>query len=261
MLIRAVRTRIFREGEQLVPFIIRYVKRVKDGSIIVVTSKIVSLSERRVSGKSGPRAKERLIRAESQWAMRTKYTWLTIKDDMVMSSAGVDESNADGKMVLLPKDSFKTARALRERLKKHYRVKNLGIIVSDSRLLPLRAGVVGVALGYSGFGGVRDYRGTPDIFGRKLKLTRTDVADSLATAAVAVMGEGAERQPLAVITGLSAPACADRQAGALVEFKEKVDRSELTMDPREDIYQPLFEKIRKIKWRKSRIKNGYERGR
>lgn len=163
------------------------------------------------------------------------------------------KSNADGKMILLPKDSFKAARELRRKLKKHYRVKNLGVIISDSRLLPLRAGIVGVALGYSGFGGVRDYRGTSDIFGRKLKFTRTDIADSLATAAVALMGEGAEQQPLAVITGLSA------QAGAPVEFKDKINRNELVMDPRDDIYQPLFEKIRKIKWRKGRIRGGYER--
>ena len=155
-------------------------------------------------------------------------------------SSGVDESNANGKIILLPKDSFKTARVLCEKLKKHYRIKDLGVIISDSRLLPLRAGIVGVALGYSGFRGVRDYRGTPDIFGRKLKLSRTDIADSLATAAVLLMGEGAEQQPLAVIT--KAP----------VQFTNKTDRNELFIDPREDIYQPLFEEIKKIRWTKNR---------
>lgn len=220
----------------MVPFITRYLKRIGENSIIVVTSKIVALSEGRVREITDARTRERLIRSESQWAMRTKYTWLTIKDNMVLSSVGVDESNADGKIILLPKDSFKAARQLREKLKKHYRVRKLGIIVSDSRLLPLRAGIVGIALGYAGFSGVRDYRGTPDIFGRTLKLSRTDVADSLATAAVLFMGEGAERRPLAVIT--KAP----------VEFKDAIDRRELFIDPREDIYQPLFEKIKKIRW-------------
>ena len=155
-----------------------------------------------------------------------------------MAAAGVDESSANGKIILLPEDSFKASEAIRRQLKKHYRIKKLGIIVSDSRLLPLRAGVVGVALGYSGFKGVRDYRGTPDIFGRILKLSRTDVADGLATAAVLLMGEGAEQQPLAVITN------------APVEFQDKIDQRELVINIREDIYQPLFEKIKKIKWKK-----------
>ena len=238
MLIRPIRTRVFKEGELLIPFIKKHVKKLSDGSILVVTSKIISLSEKRVRVIKDSGTRERLIKSESQWAMKTKYTWLTIKDDMVMAAAGVDESNANGKIILLPEDSFKASEAIRRQLKKHYRIKKLGIIVSDSRLLPLRAGVVGVALGYSGFKGVRDYRGTPDIFGRILKLSRTDVADGLATAAVLLMGEGAEQQPLAVITN------------APVEFQDKIDQRELVINIREDIYQPLFEKIKKIKWKK-----------
>lgn len=240
MHIRPVRTRIFREGEALIPFITDHIKKLAESSIIIVTSKIVSLSEKRTSEIKDAGTRDRIVKSESQWAMRTKYTWLTIKDNTVMASAGVDESNADGKIILLPKNSFAAAHRIREKFKKYYGVKNLGVIITDSRLLPLRAGIVGIALGYSGFGGVRDYRGTPDIFGRILEFSRTDVADSLATAAVLLMGEGAEQRPLAVITG------------APVQFKNKIDRRELFIDPREDIYQPLFEKIRKIRWTKRR---------
>lgn len=222
----------------LLPFVDRYVKKLNDKSILIVTSKIVSLSEGNVREIKTSHTREDLIKAESEFAMRTKYTWLTVKDGMVMSSAGIDESNAKGKIVLLPRNSFKTAERLRRGLMKRHHIKNLGVIITDSRLLPLRAGVVGVALGWSGFKGVRDYRGKPDIFGRILKLSRTDLADSLATAAVAVMGEGAEQQPLALITD------------APVEFREKIDRNELSIDIKEDIYQPLFEKIKRIKWRK-----------
>lgn len=238
MLVRPVKTRIFKEGEALVPFIVRHIKKVPERTVVVVTSKIVSLSESRAHAIEDAHTRERLIRAESQWAMRTKYTWLTIKDNMVMSSAGVDESNADGKIILLPEDSFAAAARIRAALKKHYRVRQLGVIVSDSRLLPLRSGIVGVALGYAGFRGIKDYRGTPDIFGRLLKRSKTDVADSLATAAVLTMGEGAERQPLALITD------------APVEFVERIDRTELAINIREDIYQPLFERIRRIKWKR-----------
>jgi F420-0:gamma-glutamyl ligase len=143
----------------------------------------------------------------------------------------VDESNADGRLLLLPKDSWKSAMMLRKKLMKHYQVKKLGILITDSRLLPLRAGVVGVALGYAGFKGVRDYRGTPDLFGRKLKLSRTDVADSLATAAVFLMGEGNESMPLAVIHD------------APVQYTNNTNRKELTIDPKEDVYAPLFKNL------------------
>jgi F420-0:gamma-glutamyl ligase len=148
---------------------------------------------------------------------------------MVMASAGIDESNANGKVILLPKNSFKSAGYIRKELKKHFKIKNLGILITDSRIFPLRAGIVGVALGYSGFKGVRDYRGKKDIFGRILKFSRTDVADSLATAAVLPMGEGDEKQPIALITDTS------------IEFDEKINKNELRINPEEDLYMPFFQ--------------------
>lgn len=239
MIVKAIKTRIFKENEDLLSFILKYVKNLKEGSILVVTSKIVALAEGRIASinasLSHDEMREKIIKSESDYMLRTKYTWLTIKDGMVMSSAGIDESNANGKIILLPKDSFKTAESLRKQLQQKFKIKNLGVLITDSRLFPLRAGVVGAAIGYAGFKGVRDYRGTADIFGRILKLSRTDVADGLATSAVLCMGEGKEQQPLALITD------------ALVSFTEKINKKELCVDPREDLYQPLFEKIKKVK--------------
>ena len=194
MIIRPIKTRIFKEDDDLASFVCTYIKRMPERSVIVVTSKIVALSEGRTAPGGNARAKEKLIRAESEFAMPTKYVWLTIKDGMVMASAGIDESNANGKLILLPKDSFKTASFLRKKLREHYGVKHLGILITDSRTIPLRAGITGVALGYAGFRGLKDYCGRPDIFGRKFKFSRVNVADSLATAAVFVMGEGREQQ-------------------------------------------------------------------
>lgn len=239
MQIKTIKTKVFKENENLIEFILKYIKSIPENSVLVITSKIVALSEGRTIeiDKSIDHFKFRtsIIKKESDFMLRTKYTWLTIKDGMLMSSAGIDESNADGKIVLLPKDSFKSAQFIRKELCKKFKIKNLGILITDSRLFPLRAGIVGVALGYSGFKGVRDYRGTPDIFGRILKLSRTDVADSLATSAVLCMGEGKEQQPLALIKD------------APVSFTEKINKKELLINLKEDMYLPFFEKIKKLK--------------
>ena len=231
MIIQPIKTRIFKEGEDLAAFVIRYIKKIPERTVLVITSKIVALAEGRTALAENEEAKEKLILAESEFAIKTKYVWLTIKDGMVMASAGIDESNAMGKLILLPRDSFRAASLLRKKLQKIYGVKNLGILITDSRTIPLRAGIAGVALGYAGFRGIKDYRGTTDIFGRKLKFSRTDIADSLAAAAVLTMGEGREQQPLAMVT--KAP----------VQFCDKVSRQELRIDIREDMYGPLFSQL------------------
>ena len=264
MIVQPIKTRVFQEGDDLFAFITAYVKELTERAVIVVTSKIVALAEKRTAIIKNAKTKENLIRAESEFAIPTKYVWLTVKDGMVMASAGIDESkakliraeselaiptkyvwltvkdgmvmasagidesNANGKLILLPKDSFKTARLLRNKLRQRYDVRNLGVLITDSRTVPLRAGVTGVAVGYAGFRGIKDYRDTPDIFGRKFEFSRTNMADGLATAAVLVMGEGNERQPLAIIE--SAP----------VEFSDNVNRRELYIDIQEDMYRPLF---------------------
>lgn len=233
MKIQAVKTRIFKEREDLAKFIVEHLGRVKERSILVVTSKIIALSEGRTAPFKSHRAKTKLIRAESQIALRAKPVWLTIKDGMFMASAGIDESNANGKLVLLPKDSFAAAEELYKKLRRKFGVKHFGILVTDSRTTPLRSGVVGAALGYAGFCGIKDYRGALDIFGRKFKFSRVNVADSLAAAAVLVMGEGRERQPLAVIEDPP------------VKFCAAIRRKELQIDIRDDMYRPLFKELLK----------------
>ncbi len=229
MIIKPIKTKIFKEGDDLLTFITDHLKKISDKSVVVVTSKIVALSEKRTVVFKNIKLKEKLIREESQFAISTKHVWLTIKDNMLMASSGIDESNANGKLILLPKDSFRSAHILRNKLQKFYQIKNLGILITDSRTMPLRAGVIGVALGYAGFRGLRDYRGMPDIFGRKFKFSRTNIADSLATSAVCVMGEGNEQQPLAIIKDIS------------IKFCDRIYRKELSIDIEDDMYRPFFQ--------------------
>ncbi|MFA7309370.1 MAG: coenzyme F420-0:L-glutamate ligase [Candidatus Paceibacterota bacterium] len=235
MNIRAVRTTVFKEGEDLVLFLSDHMPRLKDDSIVVVASKVVALAEGRVAMAKTKKEFGKLVRSESEWIQKTKLGNLALKDGILMWNAGIDSSNADGKLVLLPKDSYAAADTLRKTLKKHYKIKNLGIILSDSRVMPLRAGVVGIALGYAGFKGTRDYRGKKDMFGKKLKYTQTDIADALATAAIIEMGEGNEQKPFCVIEDAS------------VEFCERVKRNEMLVAPEDDMYRPLFKLPKKRK--------------
>ncbi len=231
MQVRPVKTRIFRERENLADFVVAHIPTLRDGSVLVVTSKIAALAEGRTSALTDNKSKEKLIRAESDFAMKTKWVWLTLKDRFFIANAGIDESNADGKLVLLPKDSYRAASALRTELMKRYRVKRLGVLITDSRVLPLRAGIVGLALGYAGMKGLHDYVGKKDLFGRAFKFEKTNVADCLASSAVLVMGEGAERQPLAIIED------------APMEFSQRVQSRELSIPLSDDIYLPFFAKV------------------
>lgn len=234
MLVRPVKTRIFKEGESLPNFIEKYVPKLKENSVLIVTSKIVALAEKRTA-PNDPKTKERLIKSESTFALPTKWVWLTLKDGFVIANAGIDESNANGKLILLPKDSFKAAAKIRTEMMKRYKVKNLAVILTDSRIWPLRAGVTGVALGYAGLKGLKDYRKEKDLFGRGFKFETVSVVDGLAAAAVLTMGEGDECIPLAVIEG------------APVEFATRVKPHELQIPLEDDIYLPFFGKLPKLR--------------
>ncbi len=229
MQLLAQKTARFKEGQSLADFIVKELPSLKEGSILVVTSKIVSLAE----GRTVPLSEKQIsIRKEGQRSVSTKKVVLAIKDGMIMANAGVDESNADGKIILLPKDAYKSAEILRRTLMKKYKLKRLGIIISDSALMPLRRGVVAAAIGYAGFRGLRDYLGTKDLFGRKMTMTQTNIADALASSAIVLMGEGNEQKPLAVIIGVP------------VVFTNKTQKGMLRMPEKEDMFYPLLKHLR-----------------
>jgi coenzyme F420-0:L-glutamate ligase/coenzyme F420-1:gamma-L-glutamate ligase len=231
MEIRPIKTRVFEVAENLLVFLDQYFLDIKEQSVLVVASKIVALSQGRAVPMVEGSAKEQIIQEESQLAIPTEQVYLTIKDGLFMANAGIDESNADNKMILLPSDSFQSAEMIRNYFQNKYQLKELGVIITDSHCLPLRAGVIAVALGYAGFVGLKDYSGQSDLFGRPFKFSKVDIADSLATAASLCMGEGDESQPLAII--LRPP----------VEYCDKIDKNELIMLAQNDMYRPLLESL------------------
>lgn len=232
MRIRAIRTRVFKKRENLAAFVLEHIPTIKEGSVLVVTSKIVALAEGRTTNAKNPKEKATLIRAESEVAIPTPIAWLTLVKGMLIANAGIDESNGNGELILLPKDSYRSARRLRKELMARYKLSRLGVLITDSRVLPLRAGALGVSVGYAGFSGLTDYRGTPDLFGRPFAYATANIADALAASAVLSMGEGAESKPLAVIEG------------ADIAFTDKTVCHELEIAPEHDLYAPLLTKLR-----------------
>ena len=78
MKIEPIKTRIFREHEDLNLFVLQHIKKIPEKSILAVTSKIVSLSEGRTEKHKGEREKAKLIKKESDLIL-DKNNLFTIK--------------------------------------------------------------------------------------------------------------------------------------------------------------------------------------
>jgi coenzyme F420-0:L-glutamate ligase / coenzyme F420-1:gamma-L-glutamate ligase len=211
-------------GADLAALIAAAVPDLRDGDILVVTSKVVSKAEGRVATMS----REQAIEAETVRvvARRGPTTIAQTRHGLVMAAAGVDESNtAPGTVVLLPEDPDESARRLRKALQERAGQERagqeragqepagqeragqsragvrLGVIVTDTMGRPWRAGQTDNAIGAAGVLPVRDLRGQTDTFGNVLEVTVAAVADEVAAAGDLVKGK-ARHVPVALVRGL-----------------------------------------------------------
>ncbi|MEX0672853.1 MAG: coenzyme F420-0:L-glutamate ligase [Candidatus Paceibacterota bacterium] len=231
MEIISIKTDLFREGDDLFTFIQGSLPTINNKDILAVTSKIVALSQRRVAHLKD---KERIIKQESRKVIPTPWGYLTYTSEGWCINAGIDESNTEKeKMILMPRDIFSVAKTLRKQLKTFAEVEELGIVITDTRTIPLRAGTLGRAIGYAGFEPFKSYVDIPDLHGRRSRLTQSNVADSLAASAVLTMGEGAERSPLAIVR--SAPVVFTKDQDA-----EDPQETDLVFQPEDDIYKAVY---------------------
>ena len=216
---------------------------IPENSIVAITSKIVSICEGRLLPINSV-DKNELIKQEADFYLprsMSKYNFLlTIKYGLLIPSAGIDESNSNGFYVLWPSNPQKSANLIREHLGKTRNLKNLGIVITDSRSMPLRWGVTGAGLSYSGFSALNDLRGTHDIFGRELKVTQVNVMDAIASAAVFEMGEGSEQTPLAIVSDLKNVDFQNRNP-----TYEELNALHIEID--DDLYAPL---LKSVNWKK-----------
>ncbi len=242
MRIEAVKTRILvPPQDDLLAAIRDALRAVPEKSVLAVTSKVVSIGEGRCVPKSEVADKDELIKQEADKYLSRDFApggWVmhTIKNNLFIPSAGIDESNAYGHYILWPRDVKKICHALRAWVQKEYGVREVGVVITDSHTIPLRRGTMGSSLAHAGFVAIKDYRGKDDLFGRKYVITTLDIADGLAAAAVLAMGEGSEQTPLALITEIP-----------FVEFgsgeKSGKPFSSHEIEEKEDLYYPLLSSV------------------
>jgi coenzyme F420-0:L-glutamate ligase len=158
------------------------------------------------------------------------HVLLTITSGILMANSGIDHSNAPpGYVVLLPEHPAKEAWRIKDGLESRAN-RELGIIIADSRTQPLRLGTVGLAVAVAGFEPVKDLRGHPDLYGRQLRITRSAIADNLASAAQVLLGEANEQTPAVLIRN------------APVTFtKDRTPPDALVISRQECLYFAIFE--------------------
>lgn len=237
MKVQAVKTHPIKANEETIYDLLdKYLPALKNGTVVVITSKIVSLCEGSVSLIEETDLEKLVIEESDHYLPKSfnKYGFnFTITQNTMIASAGIDQSNGNGNYVLWPKDAQESANNIREHLIAKHKVPNIGVIITDSKTIPLRWGTVGTSIAYSGFAALRDYRGTKDLFDYEMRVTKANIVEGLAAAACLVMGEGAESTPLALIEDVP-----------FVEFqKRNPSKDELKNDAislEEDLYAPIL---------------------
>lgn len=238
---------IVKEGDDLATLICQAAEKqgtpVQNGDVIVATHVIVSRTEGNVvnlemvtpsefaksiaeaTGKD-PRLVEVVLRESKSIVRMSEGKLITeSKQGLICANSGVDVSNVSGdnNVALLPQDADRSAQTIRQKIMQIAR-KDVAVIVSDTHGRPLRQGEINIALGTSGFEPIRDRRGEKDLFGYKIRVKRTAIADELASAAELVIGQTNEGIPAAIIRGYAYPK------------SETANAKKMIRPPKEDLF-------------------------
>lgn len=199
-----------------------------DDDCLVVTQKVVSKAEGRLVplDPDDRAARAALVEAESARIVRRRGDLLIseTRHGFICANAGIDLSNVEaGTAALLPLDSDRSARRIRDALRGRFGV-DTAVVISDTFGRPWRRGLTDVAIGVAGLAAVLDLRDTPDAGGRTLAVTEVAIADEVASAAELVMGKAAGI-PAAIVRGLD-PA-----------WRRESSVGELIRPPAEDLFR------------------------
>ncbi|MFF0635417.1 coenzyme F420-0:L-glutamate ligase [Nocardia sp. NPDC004151] len=198
----------FRPGDDVADAIAAQAPWLRDGDVLVVTSKIVAKAEGRVvtvptDPEERDAARRRLVLEESVRVLARKNRTLITENKLgiVQAAAGIDGSNVEqDELVLLPEDPDASAKALRAGLAERLGVQ-VAVVITDTMGRAWRNGQIDAAIGSSGLRVMHDYNGAVDGQGNELHVTLVAIADELAAAADLVKGK-LGGVPVAVVRGL-----------------------------------------------------------
>jgi coenzyme F420-0:L-glutamate ligase len=232
---------VISSGDIVIDVFLKHIQKpLREKSIIIITSKVVSVAEGSLLPCRSEKELEVLVFEEADKVFgksKEHNFWITKKNGFILPNAGIDKSNAKpGYVILLPKNSKEFAEKFREKIQEKMNLTNIGVIVCDSRILPFRRGISGVSLACAGFSSVSDERGKKDIFGEELRVSEISVADNLASVAQIFFGQSGEQVPFVVAED------------APVSFTdEQQDSFDSCVSEREDIFTSVFHTCKKNK--------------
>lgn len=219
-MVKAINTDLIRMNSDLINIITKSLKRskiyLKDDDILAISAKAVSMARGHliyydeldaskeaieISRETGLEA--RFVEAVLQEADRVLgYDYmaiLTVKNDILVINSGLDKKNVPiGYASKWPDYPDDEARWIKRELDGHFGA-DIGVLIVDSKVMPMRRGTVGFALGSAGINQSVDLRGRYDLYGKELRVTWRNYADDLASTAHLLMGETIEKRPIIVI--------------------------------------------------------------
>ncbi len=244
-----VQTQLIKPREDAITTILGQIRnlgvKIEERDVLAVASKVIATSQGRLVDLREVESSSQARRLSKVYDLEPEFVevvlresdqiyggvWraiLTLKRNILIANGGVDHSNAPlDTAILWPLDPDREAESIRQRVVSEFG-KKVGVIVVDSRTAPMRMGTIGVAIGVAGFRPVRDCRGEKDLYGRELRITRSAVADDLASVAHLVMGESRESIPAVLIKG------------APIEPTETIDREAAMISPEQCLFMKIF---------------------
>jgi len=190
----------------------------RDGDVVVVTSKVVAKAEGAVVDLAGVDPSEFAVAWAARWGKDPRVVEVVLRESarvvrqsgpvlitethhgFVCANSGVDQSSSggEGRVVVLPRDPDASARRLRAAFAAAGL--DVAVLVSDTFGRPWREGQTDVAIGVAGMRPVTSYIGQHDPHGHEFKVQELCVADELTAAAELVKGN-VSRVPVAVVRG------------------------------------------------------------
>ena len=228
--------------EALVETLDKNNERLQEGDVIVISTKYISNAQGRIIDLNNVKASIKGIDVSKKFQIKAEIAEIILResdkifggisgfvitsaDNIMAPNAGIDKSNVKkGNIVLYPKDPYIIAEQIRRKIFLKFSM-HVGVILVDSRLMPVRIGTSGVAISCAGIEPVLDMRSEKDLDGNPLKVTFQAVVDNLATIANHKMGEGAESKPFAII----------RDSGAKLTDR-KINPTETAISPDQCVY-------------------------